>query len=433
GPGLIIVDEEHDPSYKQDDPAPRYHGRDAAVMLANKISCPVILGSASPGIESYHNARSGRYKLLTLDQRPKSGYIMPEIVTLDMKREKISGDCSFLSYQLKKETETRVAAGGQVIFYLNRRGFSPRLKCRDCGEVPSCDDCGVTLTYHRAGQTLKCHFCDRIEPAPDRCPRCGGNEFIYVGHGTQRVEENLTRLFSGIRAERIDSDKAASKSGRLILGDFAGEKFDLLIGTQMVTKGLDIPGVTLVGVLSADIGLDMPDFRAAEKTYARLLQVAGRAGRGDRAGLVLIQTYYSDHPVIRFLAQGNYPDFYESVLLDRKELSYPPYSRLINITLTSEDEKELETQALAFRIKLEERLAGLNKDGVNEKTGFKLLGPSKAPMYKLRGFYRRRLIIKCGSVRKVVRRFETWEEAEKNYGLSSKIKPIFDIDPVNMM
>jgi primosomal protein N' (replication factor Y) len=437
---LIIVDEEHDPSYKQDDPAPRYHGRDAAVMLARMVGVPVILGSASPSMESYHNAVTGRYRLLTLDRRPISGYRMPKIKTLDMKSEKISGECSFLSYRLKKETEKHIAAGGQVIYYLNRRGFSPSLKCRECGYVPACPDCGITYTYHRAGRQLKCHFCDRAIPAPGQCDRCGSADFIYVGAGTQRVEENLSRLFADIKAERIDSDRAAGKSGRLILGDFAEEKFNLLIGTQMVTKGLDIPGVTLVGVLSADIGLDMPDFRAAEKTYARLLQVAGRTGRGEREGLVIIQTYYNDHPVIRHLADGDYTQFYESVISGRRELFYPPFSRLINITLTSKDEKLLESQALAFRIKLEGRLAGLGTDrpssaSGNKKTGFylRLLGPAPAPLYKLRGQFRRRLIIKCSSVKKVLSRFRRWESEEKSFGLPSRISVIFDIDPVNMM
>lgn len=468
--GLIVVDEEHDPSYKQDDPAPRYHGRDAAVMLAKTCSCPIILGSASPSVESYYNATSGRYRMLTLDRRPQSGYRMPQIITLDMKSEKISGECSFLSYRLKKETETHIASGGQVIYYLNRRGFSPRLKCRDCGEVPVCPDCGVTLAYHRSGNLLKCHFCDRVEPAPQKCGQCGGSDFIALGTGTQRVEENLSRLFEDIRAERIDSDKTARKSGRLILSEFAEDKFDLLVGTQMVTKGLDIPNVTLVGVLAADIGLEMPDFRAAEKTYARLLQVAGRAGRGDREGTVMIQTYYGDHPVIRHLAHGDYLGFFEMVLEERRELQYPPFSRLINITLTSEDEKALEKEALAFRIRLEGHLSGLSsrnsdvgpgapplavgsgvgKDfeqgtppfrvgpgasplAVGSRKNFILLGPAPAPIYRLRGQYRRRLIIKCGSIGKIVARFRAWEEAEKGFGLPSKVRAIFDIDPVNMM
>jgi len=428
---LIIVDEEHDPSYKQEDPAPRYHGRDAAVMLGRMVSCPVILGSASPSAESYHNAQTGRYRLLTLDQRPQSGYRMPKIETLDMKSEKISGDCSFLSYRLKRETEKRIAERGQVIYYLNRRGFAPRLKCRDCGEVPSCPDCGVTLTYHKPGRQLKCHFCDRIEPAPERCPRCNSSDFIYIGTGTQRVEENLARIFSGrsdesdIRPVRIDSDRTASKSGRLILSDFADEKYNLLVGTQMVTKGLDFPGVTLVGVLAADIGLDMPDFRAAEKTYARLLQVAGRAGRGDREGLVLIQTYYSGHPVIRHLREGVYAPFIEAVIEERRQLFYPPFSRLVNITLQSEDEKLLEKQALQFRIRIEENLTGGKK--------FRLLGPAPAPMYKLRGKFRRRLIIKTNSVKMIVSRLRRWEVEQANFGLSSKIRIIVDVDPVNMM
>lgn len=422
---LIIVDEEHDPSYKQDDPSPRYHARDAAVMLARLVSCPVILGSASPSIESYHNAATGRYHLLILDKRPVSGYKMPQIVTLDMVSEKISGDCSFLSFQLKKETEKHIAAGGQVIYYLNRRGFAPRLKCGECGEVPVCPDCGVTLTYHKSSGQLKCHFCDRVEPAPRQCPRCHSADFIYIGTGTQRVEENLTRLFAGIKAQRIDSDQTARKSGQLILSDFAEDKFDLLVGTQMVTKGLDIPNVTLVGVLSADIGLDMPDFRAAEKTYARLLQVAGRTGRGDREGTVMIQTFYHDHFVIRHLAEGDYVHFYEKIIADRQELLYPPFVRLINITLVSRDDKALEKEAIGFRDKLERRLSGL--------AGVRLLGPAPAPLYKLRGNYRRRLIIKFPQVKKVVTRLRDWESREKSFGLSPKTKAVFDIDPVNMM
>ncbi|MFH1699325.1 MAG: primosomal protein N' [Candidatus Zixiibacteriota bacterium] len=424
-PRLIIIDEEHDPSYKQDDPAPRYHGRDAAVMLARMVGCPIILGSASPSVESYYNAITDRYKLLTLSQRPKSGYRMPKIVMLDMKTEKISGEFSFLSYRLKRETEKQFEAGGQIIYYLNRRGFSPQIKCRECGHVPVCENCGITLTYHRADNSLKCHFCDYVEPSDKNCARCNGHEFIHIGTGTQRVEENLAVLFSNIRTERIDSDRAASKSGQLILGDFGEEKFDLLLGTQMITKGLDFPGVTLVGVLSADIGLDMPDFRAAEKTYARLLQVAGRAGRGDREGLVMVQTYYNDHPVIRTLSEGNYVEFFERIVKERETLFYPPFSRLINITLQSPDEKLLEKESLGYRIQLEERLAKLNN--------FVLLGPAKAPLYKLRGNYRRRFILKCAGIRKVVSHLRNWQNEKSNFGLPAKIRIILDIDPVNMM
>lgn len=422
---LIIVDEEHDPSYKQDNPAPRYHARDSAVMLARLTACPIVLGSASPSIESYYNAVNGRYTLLTLDQRPLSGYTMPKITALDMKSEKIDGDCSFLSYRLKAETEKHISAGGQVIYYLNRRGFAARLKCHDCGRSPTCPDCGITYTYHRDGHRLKCHFCDRTEPAPSLCAQCGSMQFAYIGAGTQRVEDNLSRLFADVRAQRIDSDRTASKSGRLILSDFAAEKFDLLVGTQMVTKGLDIPNVTLVGVLSADIGLEMPDFRAAEKTYARLLQVAGRAGRGEREGVVIIQTHNPDHFVIKHLTEGEYVHFYDTIITDRRELNYPPFMRLINITLSSPDEKLLEKEALAFRIKLESYLTSLPK--------FQLLGPAPAPLYKLRGHFRRRLFIKCRDPRPIIARFRAWESDAKNFALPAKIKIIFDIDPVDMM
>jgi len=448
---LIIVDEEHDSAYKQDDPAPRYHARDAAVMLGRIASCPVLLGSASPSIESYHNAVTGRYTLLTLDQRPISGYTMPRITILDMKHEKIDGECSFLSYRLKSETEKHITAGGQVIYYLNRRGFAPRIKCRDCGHTPVCPDCGITLTYHRDGHLLKCHFCDRIDHAPSVCAQCGAADFVYIGAGTQRVEDNLSRLFAGVKAQRIDSDRTASKSGRLILSDFAADKFDLLVGTQMVTKGLDIPNVTLVGVLSADIGLEMPDFRAAEKTYARLLQVAGRAGRGEREGVVLIQTYNPEKPVMRHLSDGDYRQFFDQTLADRQELSYPPFMRLINITLSCADEKLLEKESLTFRIRLESRLTGITEksvagkpvgqapSGLDGKTistslpRVMVLGPAPAPLYKLRQQYRRRLIIKCAAVKKVVTRFREWETQEKYYGLHPQIKVTFDIDPVNMM
>jgi len=260
-PGLIIVDEEHDASYKQADPSPRFHGRDGAIMRGRINGIPVLLGSASPSLESYHHARSGKYDLLTLDERP-GGAVLPGVTVVDMTSQRLHGDTPYLSFMLKKEIDRRLEADQQVILFLNRRGYSPQLKCAECGHVPACPDCEVKLTYHKAGHKLTCHYCGHVLTGYDRCVKCGGNRFLFPGAGTQKVEEHMARLFQRSRVLRFDSDTASGrKNAHHLLKEFAERRHNLLLGTQMVTKGLDLPGVTLVGVLSADLGIDLPDFR----------------------------------------------------------------------------------------------------------------------------------------------------------------------------
>lgn len=424
--GLIIVDEEHDSSYKQDDPSPRFHGRDAAIMRAKINDIPVLLGSASPSVESHYHAQSGRYHLLRLTRRP-GGATLPLVRLVDMRTERVQGDLPYISYPLKKEVENRLKRDEQVILYLNRRGHSPMLKCSQCGHVAQCPHCRVNLTYHKVGHKLSCHYCGFVMTSYDRCSSCGSAEFLYLGTGTQKVEESIPRLFEDAKAVRFDSDSAAGrKKAYQILSDFAAREYNLLLGTQMVTKGLDLPGVTLVGVLSADLTLDLPDFRASERTFAQLLQVAGRSGRADKPGDVLIQTYYPDNDVITAAAAQDYQSFYDREIQSRQALGYPPFSRLVNCLLSSRDEKKLESSVLLFRDRL---LAKIQQANLRAN----LLGPAPCPMYYLRGRYRRHLIVKTRQVVKFVRMLTDWENRESRFKLPSTVKIVIDVDPDDMM
>ncbi|MCH9032507.1 MAG: primosomal protein N' [candidate division Zixibacteria bacterium] len=324
--GLIIVDEEHDESYKQDDPAPRFNARDSSVMLGRISKIPVVLGSGTPSIESYFNALSGRYTLLKLTERP-GGASAPEIRLIDLNKDKPVDNESFLSETLRNEAQKRLDKGEQVILYLNRRGFSPRLRCRECGDTPACPDCSATLTYHLKGNRLICHFCGYAIARPDKCEACKkGGDFIFLGHGSQRIEDSVTSVFEGARPLRLDSDSSASK--RVVwrsLNDFANEKYNLLIGTQMISKGIDFPKVTLVGAIIADFGLGVTDFRANEKTFAKLTQVAGRCGRAERKGLALAQTFDPNSRVMSAVAKGDYESFFEGELFERRQKKRPPY------------------------------------------------------------------------------------------------------------
>ncbi|MFQ6007780.1 MAG: primosomal protein N' [Candidatus Zixiibacteriota bacterium] len=424
--GLVIVDEEHDGSYKQNDPSPRFHGRDAAIMRAKINNIPVLLGSASPSIESYYHATTGRYRLLRLTKRPGLA-TLPIVQLVDMSKERVKGDLPFVSYPLKKKVDTRLTRDEQVILYLNRRGHSPILKCRVCGHVTRCPNCRVNLTYHKIGHKLSCHYCGFVVVSYDRCAGCGGAEFVYLGAGTQKVEESIPRLFEGTKAVRFDSDSASGrKKGYQILSEFAQRKFNLLLGTQMVTKGLDLPGVTLVGVLSADFMLDFPDFRASERTFAQLLQVAGRSGRADKPGDVLIQTYYPESDVITDAARQDYQSFYDHEIHSRQAHDYPPFSHLVNFVLSSKNEKKLESSTLSFRDRLFQKLK-------QAKVTANLLGPAPCPMYYLRGRYRRHLFIKTRQVVKLVRLLTDWESHESRFKLPSTIKIVVDVDPDDMM
>ena len=424
--GIIIVDEEHDSSYKQDDPAPRFHGRDSAIMRAKINNIPVVLGSASPSLESYHNAVTGRYRLLELTRRPGSA-ALPTVNIVDMRTDRLGGDLPYLSSRLKREVESRLAKQEQVILFLNRRGHSSQLKCVACGYVPTCPSCRIHLTFHKVGRKLSCHYCGHLELQCDSCPKCGGLDFMYQGVGTQKIEENIPRLFAGAQVARLDSDSASGRKRAYdILTDFAQKKTNVLLGTQMVSKGLDLPGVTLVGVILADMSMDLPDFRASEKSFSRLLQVAGRSGRSYNPGEVLIQTFYPENEVITDAARQDYRAFYDREILSRQALAYPPFSRIVKFVLTSPDEAPLEKHSLLFRDRLLSRLktASVKAD---------LLGPAPCPMYYLRGRYRRHLFAKTRQVQRLVRMLAEWEALETHFKIPANIRVIVDVDPDDMM
>ncbi len=424
--GLIVVDEEHDPSYKQDDPSPRFHGRDCAIKRGQINDIPVVLGSASPSVESYYHTTTLKYRLLELTERP-AGARLPTVRIVDMKTSRLGGDLPFISWPLKKDVDKRLAANEQVILFLNRRGYSPQMKCARCGKVPTCPNCRVKLTWHKVGRKLSCHYCGWMDRAYDVCSECESVDFIYLGAGTQRVEDAIPRLFDGAVPLRLDSDAVTGKK-RLhdILTEFAAGRANLLLGTQMVTKGLDLPGVTFVGVLSADLMLDLPDFRASERTFAQLLQVAGRSGRAEKPGEVMIQTYYPENDVIGHAAAQDYQSFYRSEIGNRKALGYPPFGRLINFTLSGKSEDKVEKEALTFRDELSRRLAEVDPDVA-------ILGPAPCPMYYLRGSYRRHLFIKTKRTQRIVRTLAQWEEDLPRFSVQSAVKIVVDVDPDDMM
>ncbi|KXB98565.1 MAG: hypothetical protein AA908_04075 [Chlorobi bacterium NICIL-2] len=387
--GIIIVDEEHDPSYKQESPAPRYHGRDAAVVRAHLEHAVAVLGSATPSLESMYNAGTGRYHLLELAKRA-DGALLPTIrlvhVIEERKRGAMHGRFSRILLEAIIE---RVAKREGVILLHNRRGFAPRLECPECGYVPHCSTCSVALTYHKRTNQLRCHYCGRSYPVPNHCPQCGNPTLEAIGAGTQRIEDELDALLkqNGVSAviARVDSDSTSPKGSlRKLLHDFASGRSDIIIGTQMIAKGLDIGRVTLVGVINADMQLYVPDFRAAERTFQLLTQVAGRAGRrSDRPGEVIIQTAHPDHTAIRCAAMYRYDLFYNDELQERREAHYPPFSRVVLVEFASTDATLVEQHAQAF--------AHYMPRGIEAIT---TLGPARPSIERLEGKYRRIVLVK---------------------------------------
>ncbi len=424
--GLVIVDEEHDSSFKQDDPSPRFHGRDSAIMRGKIAGAPVLLGSATPSVESYHQTSQGRYELLQLTKRPGEASL-PTVRLVDMRTERVGGDLQFVSITLKNHVEDRLKKEEQVILYLNRRGYAPQVKCADCGHVPQCPQCMIRMTYHKVERRLTCHYCGHSSPAYDACEKCQGTRLLYVGAGTQKVEESLPRLFENAKPLRMDSDAAAGREGVYrILSEFASRKYNLLLGTQMVTKGLDLPGVSLVGVLSADIGADLPDFRASEKTLAKLVQVAGRTGRADRKGEVLIQTFAPDSELIADAARQDYRGFYEREIASRESGQFPPFVRLVNILVSGPDEKKVDEASSQLRDNLKAEIEAA-------KVSARVLGPAPCPLYRLRKQYRRHLLIKTTQAVKLVRMLSNWELRAAHFGMPRAIKIVVDVDPDDMM
>ena len=416
--GLIVVDEEHDASYKQDE-SPRYHGRDVAVMRGKRDGALVVLGSATPSLESFRHAGSGRYRRFTLPQRIGSRPL-PGVRIVDMREELAAhGPDVVLSAPLAEAIDARLAGREQALVLLNRRGFAASLLCRGCGHTLECPDCSVSLTFHRAAGRARCHYCGYSRSRPAACPRCSGTVIEHVGFGTERVQAEIERRWPAARVARLDRDTVRRRGGAArLLQRVARRELDILVGTQMVAKGHDFPGVTLVGVVSADIGLGMPDFRAAERTFQLLTQVAGRAGRGSVPGEAIVQTLQPGHYAIRHACDQAYVPFHEEELRFRRALRYPPVVSLVSLVVhgTLRDRTLQEASALAARLRAAPRR-------------FTVLGPAPAPLARLRGRYRVQLFLKGG------RRAEMREVLLRVLDEHPRLKRnvVVDVDPVSML
>ena len=413
--GLIIVDEEHDASYKQGEGF-RYHARDLALMRGQTEQAVVVLGSATPALTTWQRAADGQMVCLPLPERV-ADRPLPAVTIVNLSDSPGDG---IISPPLQAALEETLAAGEQSLLLLNRRGYAPFLLCRDCGQSCHCPNCAITLTYSRAERAVRCHYCDHREVPPDTCPRCGGLDFLPEGAGTERLEETLQELFPAARIARMDRDTTSRKGahGRLINSMAAGE-FDILIGTQMVAKGHDFSAVTLVGIVNADSALNLPDFRSAERVFALLSQAAGRAGRGERPGRVLIQTRSPDHYALEFVARHDYHGFAAMELPQRQALGYPPFGYLVNLVFAGNDPVAVAAAA--------ERLATtLARQG----DGVEVLGPAPCLLQKLRGRSRVQILLKAGQ-RSALRRLLDGPLA--NGRLPSGVNLTVDVDPLDMM
>ncbi len=384
--GLVVVDEEQEATFKQEEPDPRYHARDAALMRAHLEGAVALLGSATPSMETLYQVRQGKYELLMLPERV-GGSVLPQISIISRQHEDVK-EVAPLSDALVAEIQAILVSGDQAILLQNRRGYAPFLMCRHCGFIPRCPDCAISFTYHRLGKSLRCHYCDRREEVSDACPRCSAPDLAYEGVGTQRLEEELALHFPQARLLRMDLDTTARRGahGRMIAAFAAGE-YDILLGTQMVAKGLDFPGVQLVGVVSADTELFHPDFRAAERGSALLTQASGRAGRRERMGKVLVQTFAPEHPVVKTVCEQDWLGFAEQELQRREAASFPPFARLVLVRFSGKDESKVAKAALRFR-------SLLKSEG-----GVETLGPAPAVLYKLRGKIRYHLLVRSSRMR----------------------------------
>lgn len=419
--GLIIVDEEHDSSYKQAEPAPRYNARDSAIMLGRIHNAPVVLGSATPSIETYYNAQAGKYRFIELKER-FGGMAMPDINIVNIKEEaRFKRMKSHFSPQLLSAIETATERGEQVILFQNRRGFSLRIECETCNHIPGCVNCDVTLTYHKLPNVLKCHYCGFTRTIPAVCPECGSPSIKLRGFGTEKVEEELALIFPKLVIARMDLDTTHTKNAyHKIMQEFETRKTDVLVGTQMVTKGLDFDNVSLVGVLNSDGLISYPDFRSIERSYQMLSQVSGRAGRKNRQGLVLIQSYNPDHPVHKWVIRNDYETMFNQVLIDRHKFMYPPYVRLISLSLKHKEEKILDKAAA--------KLAQMLKPYF----GNFMLGPEYPNVSRVKNLYIKNILLKIGKGQKGQElKTETAHQIELFRQLQDfkQVRVVVDVDP----
>jgi primosomal protein N' (replication factor Y) len=424
--GVIIVDEEHDSSYKQNDPAPRYHARDLAVMRAKQNQCVIILGSATPSLETYANAKQGKYHLCRLPERIDR-VPMPRIYLVDKNELPDSAKSKTLSPLLNQKLQAIHQQREQTILLQNRRGYATYLRCKACGFIESCTNCDLTLTYHQTDRQLKCHLCGFQKHAPSLCAQCGGANLRYRGAGTQKVEEEVRQCFPEMHLLRMDLDTTRTKHAHSrIINAFEKKEADILLGTQMVSKGHDFPGVNLVGIVSADTGLLFPDFRSEERTFQMLIQAAGRAGRRNRQGEVVIQTYYPEHPLFQFVLRQDYEAFFEYAMKNREPFKYPPFGRLIAIRFRSGDfQQGVKASNLFFHV-------------LPRSKKYETLGPVSSPISKKKGQYRFQIIIRASRrldpVGRVMR--DSIQKAVNRYHDSAhfpKVYMIIDVDPVDVL
>jgi len=419
--GLLIVDEEHDGSYKQGE-SPRYHGRDVALMRAKQAGAVAVLGSATPSVESRYNAEHGKYTLLNLPERIAKRP-MPEVEIVDMRLEFLETKRqSTFSRRLLEEMNRRLAAGEQTMLLMNRRGFASFMVCRSCGERMLCSNCSVGLTQHRRDRRMLCHYCGFADKIPEKCPACGSEYIQFLGTGSERVEDELHQQLPTARIARLDRDSASGKgSFERILHSFRDGEIDILVGTQMIAKGHDIPNVTLVGVVLADIGLSMPDFRSAERNFQLLTQAAGRAGRGDIPGRVFIQTFNPDHYAVRFAADQDYEGFYKKEIEFRKWLRWPPFAACASVLVRAQKQEE----ALRMATQLGQVLA-------MPSAGIRVLGPAEAPVLRVKSEYRYQILIKAAE-RRVLRELLKQLRAFANKERWGATALVIDVDPISLM
>ena len=414
--GIIVIDEEHTSTYKQEN-NPRYHARDVAIMRGKYHNMPVVLGSATPSLESFARAKKGVYQLLTLTNRAGGG-TLPKVIVVDMKDEIRHGNFVLSRILIDKIWE-KLKNHEQIILLLNRRGYSSMLTCRDCGNVIKCPNCDITLTYHKSSNTNRCHYCNYSIKNINKCPVCGSNNMKDYGLGTEKLEEELNRIFKA-RIVRMDIDTTSRKGmHEKIIEDFGEHKYDILLGTQMIAKGLDFPLVTLVGVINADSSLNIPDFRSSENTFQLLSQVSGRAGRSDLSGEVVIQSYNPDHYSIHYAKEHNYLDFYEEEMKIRKTLSYPPYYYITLVNISSRNYEEGFKEA--------NKIGNYLKNNLDKNT--KVLGPSMANVFRINNIYHYQCIIKYKYDDKLNTVLTKLDEI---YKINNKVDISIDINPIRV-
>jgi len=419
--GILVVDEEHDPSYKQQDRL-RYNARDLALVRGQMGKAMVVLGSATPSLESYHNARSGKIGLLELSERIE-GQPLPPIVCVDVRERSTRRDPGdAVSLPLEQRLQDNLKAGKKSLLFLNRRGYAPTVVCSDCGHLFRCPRCSVTLTFHRARKGVCCHYCEHQGPQPTRCPACSGSALQAVGKGTERIEEEIRALLPEARIGRMDRDTTRKRGAQeQLLSRFRGDGLDVLIGTQMIAKGLDFPNVTLVGVVAADASLSLPDFRAAERTFQLITQVAGRAGRSDRGGRVVVQTFQPNHYSIRCAAAQDFKAFAARELQFRKEQGYPPFGRLARILVTGRKEAEVRARAKALASRL------------SSARGATILGPAPAPVEVIRNRFRHQIVVKASGDRAAPAVQAALDLISSDLFTGKSTRVIADVDPQSMM